>query len=67
MCKSRYRRNSNTLGTFSFEVSVGLYIVADADVSLGDSQRASFFRSTVNGRMAFSAALLEIEHLPPRR
>lgn len=44
-----------------------LYTAADADAPFGVSAKSQFFLPTVKGRMAFSAALFEIAHLPSSR
>ncbi len=44
-----------------------IYTSADALAPLGVSANSQFLRPTVNGLMAFSAALFEMEHLPSRR
>jgi len=54
------------LRPFAFAVSTRLYTAADAVAPFGVSANSQFFLPTVKGRMAFSAALLEMESLPSR-
>lgn len=56
-----------TLSPFAFAVSTRLYTAADAFAPFGVSEKSQFFLPTVNGRMAFSAALFDMESLPSKR
>ena len=55
------------LRPFAFAVSIKLYIAADEDAPFGVSANSQFLRPTVNGRIAFSAILFDMAHLPSRR
>lgn len=48
---------------FAFAVSIILYAEALVGATSAASEKSQFFRLTVNGRMAFSAALFERAHL----
>ena len=54
----------NTSSLFAFAVSTMLYISALAFAPFGVSLNSQFFLPTVNGLIAFSAALFEIAQSP---
>ena len=54
----------NTSSPFAFAVSTMLYISALAFAPLGVSLNNQFFQPTVNGLIAFSAALFDIAQPP---